>query len=733
MITTLDKPSISSLESLSFQVKESWASIAPFWPLKHLVAVNPLGGLVDLPFEEALKLGQAYFQQDGLPEPMMEVNRQTIKWLQVYFDEGQSTLRLPLQKQGLLPSMIQLLPHDNSLLQPKRGKKDWWKDLPQEPLALIQYCLDELGVEAGKEKSFLTLLLSTLPGWSAYIQYRSNWAGNDGFTQQPEGLTTEYLAVRLLLTCLLWPDAKQLLQWHEQALANATVDGYLQQLEGAEKDFRLGLCSALQQNGEARKQIPDAQLVFCIDVRSEPFRRAIEQQGQYETFGMAGFFGIPIAIRNGLSGSLHASCPVLLKPSHTVLERPAGPLMQARVNYQRKQRWRSLYQSLKHNFATPFALVETLGWFMGASMAWRNFFAARNIQSKPSVKADHHPVPNIASIPFDQQLVYGENALRAIGLTKDFAPLVVWCGHGSTTRNNAFASALDCGACGGHEGAPNARILAAILNQQAIRDGLREKGIDIPATTHFLAGQHNTTTDELQLFAAGIPAGLRQKLVQLQADLQKARQVNSLWRSVKLGKETDRDLAVSHVTARANDWAEVRPEWGLSRNAAFIVAPRSLSLQADLDGRCFLHSYDWQQDPDGAILSGILTAPMVVGHWINAQYLFSTLDNVAFGSGSKVTMNVVGKIGVMQGNASDLMHGLPLQSVYKNDAEAYHQPLRLTTVVVAPTQQVGAIIAKHPILQTLFGNEWVKLLVKDPLTNRFYELGADLEWYPVQA
>lgn len=76
------------------------------------------------------------------------------------------------------------------------------------------------------------------------------------------------------------------------------------------------------------------------------------------------------------------------------------------------------------------------------------------------------------------------------------------------------------------------------------------------------------------------------------------------------------------------------------------------------------------------IITSILTVPMVVAHWINSQYLFSSLNNVAFGAGSKSTHNVMGKSYVMQGNASDIMHGLPLQSVYINDNTLFHKPAR---------------------------------------------------------
>jgi uncharacterized protein len=179
---------------------------------------------------------------------------------------------------------------------------------------------------------------------------------------------------------------------------------------------------------------------------------------------------------------------------------------------------------------------------------------------------------------------------------------------------------------------------------------------------------------------------------------------------------------------RAQDWAQVRPEWALARNAAFIVADRAFTRPLDLEGRCFLHSYDWRADADGSALEVILTAPLVVAEWINTQYYFSTVDNAVFGAGSKVVHNVVGGFGVMQGNASDLMTGLPAQSVQSADGVPYHDPLRLLAVVRAPLARVEALIAKHRILQTLFGNGWVALLVADPETGRFLRRGRDGAW-----
>jgi len=198
----------------------------------------------------------------------------------------------------------------------------------------------------------------------------------------------------------------------------------------------------------------------------------------------------------------------------------------------------------------------------------------------------------------------------------------------------------------------------------------------------------------------------------LTQSLAKAGEANRQRRAGLLGRTAD-DLLTG-----AMHWGEVRPEWGLAGNAAFIVGPRALTRETDLEGRAFLHSYDWQTDTDGTALTTILTAPMVVAQWINCQYLFSTIDNDRYGSGDKVTQNVVGGIGVLQGNGGDLKVGLPRQSLFTDGGAPFHVPQRLLTVVLAPFDLVERVVESNDILGRLFGNGWVTLVVIDPRTGQ---------------
>ena len=714
--------------------------IAPVWPLETFIACNPLQGFEAQTFEEALAQGGFRRRRFERSRELEEVNLQMIKWCCGFFDAGQGSIDMPHRENGFYFGFLKLAYFDKQLHHNKKEAKDFLQQLPESAEDAIKTCLLRLHIPEGQEEAFLSKTLSYLPGWAGFVKWKTDWQ-NSKKTGEPKVTLTDFIAVRLVLTYLLWPDAAK----EEKSVDDgSTVKKVLSQLKSNEDSYREKLLSMLLpevKKGEVLTPRRSAQLVFCIDVRSEPFRRAIESLGHYETFGFAGFFGLPVRIDEFDTNKNKECCPVLLKPKYAVKEMPAAANKDDFERYQRGKAFinscKSLYTQLKHNVSTPFALVESLGLWCGLNMALKSLSPELSKHSVSTIKGWlKPPIPTKVAyelsetdaeqgLSLQEQISYAETVLRLMGLTSGFAKLIILCGHGSTTENNPYASALDCGACGGNHGGINARLLASILNKHEVRRGLEDCGMHIPLDTVFYGALHNTTTDSVELYTQdGAKPIYPELLSQLQNDLKEAKLITNQERGIKL------QSCIPHkdITRRSLDWSETRPEWGLARNAAFIVAPRHLTKNIALDGRCFLHSYRFEQDSNGALLETILTAPMVVAEWINTQYLFSTLDNVAFGSGSKVTHNVVGTIGVMQGNGSDLMHGLPLQSVMSSDVEAYHQPQRLLTVVYAPKEMVSQVIEKHSILKTLFFNQWVHLIVIDPRNQGVYQLNQSGEW-----
>jgi uncharacterized protein YbcC (UPF0753/DUF2309 family) len=160
-----------------------------------------------------------------------------------------------------------------------------------------------------------------------------------------------------------------------------------------------------------------------------------------------------------------------------------------------------------------------------------------------------------------------------------------------------------------------------------------------------------------------------------------------------------------------------------------VVAPRECSAGLDLGGRSFLHSYVWHNDPGFGVLELIMTAPMVVTSWISLQYYASTVDNRVFGAGNKTLHNVVGRVGVYEGNGGDLRAGLPWQSVH--DGERYqHEPLRLSVVIAAPIDAMNGVLRKHDMVRALCDNGWVQLLAMDDAGRITHRYRRDLAWEP---
>ncbi|MEM8626992.1 MAG: putative inorganic carbon transporter subunit DabA, partial [Pseudomonadota bacterium] len=79
-----------------------------------------------------------------------------------------------------------------------------------------------------------------------------------------------------------------------------------------------------------------------------------------------------------------------------------------------------------------------------------------------------------------------------------------------------------------------------------------------------------------------------------------------------------------------------------------------------------------------------------------------------FGGGNKLIHNVVGGIGVVQGNGGILRPGLPWQTIHDGE-KLMHEPLRLSVMIEAPMEAITDILERHPDVRALFDNGWLHL------------------------
>lgn len=616
-----------------------------------------------------------------------------------------------------------------------KGFHSFVRQLPASPSAAIEWLLGELGVPSGHWRSLLLCEIFSIGGWASFVKYRVREAQRAG--QRDEDLIG-LLAIRLAYdVALLQSQANRRLDEREQFMAEAItpesnpnlalrppvelLTRYALQV-AAETAYRRNLLERLagQRPPQQVAERKVAQMIFCIDVRSEVMRRHLESlTDALETFGFAGFFGMSLEYVPFGESTGVAQCPVLLSPGFRVPETLSSGGDAARdsaiLARREKRIGRKLWKSFQTSAASCFSFVESLGVFYFGKLLTDSL-----LRTRPVASPEHDGLPRHGSaalgpdlhthgpyeLSLSKKVDLAEGMLRNLGLTKGFARIVTICGHASEVVNNPYKAGLDCGACGGHSGEPNARVAAALLNDRQVRTGLEARGISIPADTWFVPAVHNTTTDEIRLLDTGnLPQTHTHDFAELQQWIREAGQLCRAERSKRLNGSS-----VDDIFRRSRDWSEVRPEWGLAGNAAFIVAPRSRTAGLDLGGRTFMHSYDQQKDPELKVLELIMTAPMIVTSWINLQYYASAVDNRSFGSGNKVIHNVVGQIGVLLGNGGDLMTGLPWQSVHDGE-RLQHQPLRLLVVIEATREAVQRIIDKHSLVCDLVSNGWLTLAV----------------------
>ena len=540
--------------------------------------------------------------------------------------------------------------------------------------------------------------------------------------------------------------------------------GYLW-LQAFERHYREQILTALAHNrgrgpwsDRDDAATPAAQVMFCMDDREEGTRRHLEELApDIETLGAAAHYSVPHNWRGLDDATVTALAPVIpapVIPTQEVREVPRPECEAIGRVHARRHRvlstWtQRLLQLGRRGLLAPAAVAALAGPFAGLSLAGKlaapsgfsRLTRALRLSIEPQVEtgiaftAPNDSPPATIEAPrlgyTDAEQAERVHALLvSTGLTRGFAPLVVILGHGSRNQNNPHASAYNCGACAGRFSGPNARLVCAMANRPGVRALLAERGIRIPEGTWFVGGEHDTCNDAVDWYdTQDLPAG-------------PGRHPGTGPRGPSAGLPAPRPGALSalrlrapragpgpafrHVANRAADISQVRPELGHATNACAFIGRRSFSRGAFFDRRAFLISYDPTQDPDGAVLERHLVINGAVGAGISLEYYFSASNDEGYGCGSKVTHNVTGMLGVLEGTSSDLRTGLPRQMV------EIHEAMRLLVVVEQTTELLTAIYQRQPAVAELVGGAWVQLAALDPETRALSPFECGTGWVPWQ-
>ncbi len=465
------------------------------------------------------------------------------------------------------------------------------------------------------------------------------------------------------------------------------------------------------------------QSLFCIDDRSCSFRRYLENvDPNCETFGTPGFFGVEFFFQPDHGKFYTKLCPAPVTPKYLIKE----------VGVRRKRKKDVHFTKNTHSLFRGWLIAQTLG-FWSAFQLFLNIFkpsvspamasSFRHMEKESQLTIENKTLlhrENDLQIGFTipEMITRVEGLLRSIGLVKDFAPLIYVIGHGSSSVNNPHYAAYDCGACSGRAGSVNSRVICHMANHPSVRTALRARGIDIPVTTQFVGGLHDTTRDEIMFFDEDSlsPANKINHRVHEEVFL-RALDLNAKERSRRF-ESIDTNLSPEEIhekiRVRSVSLFEPRPELNHATNSLCVIGRRSLTKHLFLDRRSFLNSFDYRVDPEGDYLFTILKAAAPVCGGINLEYFFSRVDNQKLGAGTKLPHNVMGLFGVANGIDGDLRPGLPSQMI------EVHDPVRLLMIVEHFPEVVLKAIQKSSETYEWFINEWVHLVVMHPVTNEFY-------------
>ena len=604
-------------ESLQNSIERASMVIGKTWPLYSFVTSNPLSGYENSHFRKAAEnagnllggrvfpeacIRQAWQQgeidkkellsllsENGMnptPEQYLKqldtlkstqtinsnsnLDRIVVKWLMVFMDEGLAEWEMPNKNKGFFEAWRSLAKYDKEI----GGKLNI--KIPKTSTETLQQILSNY-TESEHLKIF-EYHLAALPGWAGYIKYREEI--NSPWQQQFRITLEDYLAVRLWVAKCL--NTEILPQKNEFQTQKFTLKLQYVWLKAWEKSWQNGLIKKIEQSDTLedkyiRSDIPDAQMVFCIDTRSELIRRNVESKGNYETFGYAGFFGIAMDYKSKETGLSIKSCPPIVTSAYKVSEIAQQNKSEQLDKYKRRNERRKsadyILKRMKNMLPSAFGYVEGSGVFYGISMVLRTLIPGslynpkrRNNLSyenscEPRIKHNHEKEGFDLDIPLEEKIAIVKSAFDLMGW-RNFSPLVLFVGHGSHTSNNPFGSSLDCGACAASPGRHNARMLAILANLKEVRNALKYNyDLNIPESTVFLEAEHNTTTDEIVVFDSQIPDSHKDQLLKLKKRFTKSTRKLPLWKDSVILKivllQLIRSLIIGQRQGQNGDWQKM--------------------------------------------------------------------------------------------------------------------------------------------------------------------------------
>ncbi len=481
---------------------------------------------------------------------------------------------------------------------------------------------------------------------------------------------------------------------------------------------------------------PLFQAVFCIDERECSLRRHLEfVEPHCETYGAPGFFGVEFYFQPENGKFFEKLCPAPVTPKYLIKE----------TNKLEKRKHVLLYHKQTHTLLGGLVFTLMAGWLSFVQLFLHLFRPKMSpaISNAFSHVGEHSEltIENIDTKDVEKGLQIGftieematrvEAQLRNIGMVKDFAPIVYFVAHGSSSANNPHHGAHDCGACSGRPGSVNAKVFAFMANHTAVRKILFEKGINIPESTQFIGALHDTAADEILYFSTKElnPSNTLLHITNVN-HFEAALDFNAKERSRRFASIDTRDNINSirkQIKKRSVSLFEPRPELGHGSNALCVIGRRSLTRDLFLDRRAFLNSYDYRTDPDGKLLVNVIRPIGPVCGGINLEYYFSRIDNHKLGAGTKLPHNVMGLIGVSNSSDGDLRPGLPVQMI------EIHDPVRLLIIVEHNPDIVLKTIQSDPDIYEWYINEWVHLVVINPNNNQLYHFlrGTFIPYHPI--